>query len=50
MPLMPLNDSMFLLPESREQPMHVGGLQLFDLPPGAGKDHLRRALQGQASA
>lgn len=38
---MPLNDSMFLLPESRAQPMHVGGLQLFDLPEGAGKGYLR---------
>ncbi len=41
MGLMPLGDAAFLIPESREQPMHVGGLQLFDLPPGAGKDHLR---------
>ncbi len=37
---MPLNDSMFLLAERREQPMHVGGLQLFHLPPGAGEDFL----------
>lgn len=36
MQLMPITDSMFLLMESREHPMHVGGLQLFDLPPGAG--------------
>jgi WS/DGAT/MGAT family acyltransferase len=44
---MPLNDSMFLLGESREHPLHVGGLQLFDLPPGAGPDFvgtLRREL------
>ena len=39
---MPLNDSMFLLAERREQPMHVGGLQLFHFPPGAGEDFLRR--------
>ncbi|HET6963888.1 MAG TPA: wax ester/triacylglycerol synthase family O-acyltransferase [Acidimicrobiales bacterium] len=32
---MPVNDSMFLLAERREQPMHVGGLQLFHFPPGA---------------
>lgn len=38
---MPLNDSMFLLAERREQPMHVGGLQLFQLPPGADEDWLR---------
>ena len=37
---MPLNDSMFLLAERREQPMHVGGLQLFQLPPGADADWL----------
>src|SRR5579875_3753568 len=37
---MPLNDSMFLLAERREQPMHVGGLQLFHLPPDAGEDFL----------
>lgn len=40
MALMPVNDAMFMVPESREQPMHVGGLQLFDLPAGAGKDYL----------
>jgi diacylglycerol O-acyltransferase len=27
-------DAMFLLAERREQPMHVGGLQVFRLPPG----------------
>jgi diacylglycerol O-acyltransferase len=32
---MPPQDSMFIIPESREQPMHVGGLQVFELPPGA---------------
>ncbi len=35
MGLMPVTDSMFLVPETREQPMHVGSLQLFDPPPGA---------------
>ena len=33
-------DAMFLLGETREQPMHVGGLMLFDLPEGAGRDHV----------
>ncbi|MCV7176707.1 WS/DGAT/MGAT family O-acyltransferase [Mycolicibacterium sphagni] len=33
-------DSMFLLAESREHPMHVGGLQLFELPEGAGPEFL----------
>lgn len=32
---MPITDAMFLLAERREQPMHVGGLQLFKLPTGA---------------
>ena len=40
MALMPVTDSMFMIPETREQPMHVGGLQLFQLPEGAGKDYL----------
>jgi diacylglycerol O-acyltransferase len=36
MPLpMPPTDSLFLLAESREQPMHVGSLQLFVPPEGA---------------
>ena len=43
---MPLNDSMFLLAERREQPMHVGGLQLFHYPPGAGDDWLRELYDG----
>lgn len=30
-------DSIFLLGESREHPMHVGGLQLFELPHDAGR-------------
>jgi diacylglycerol O-acyltransferase len=33
-------DAMFLLGETREQPMHVGGLMLFELPEGAGRDHV----------
>ncbi len=40
MGLMPVTDSMFMLPETREQPMHVGGLQVFQLPEGAGPDWL----------
>ncbi|HWH30133.1 MAG TPA: wax ester/triacylglycerol synthase family O-acyltransferase [Mycobacteriales bacterium] len=35
MGLMPPQDAMFLVPESREMPMHVGGLQVFELPDGA---------------
>ncbi|MCB0929836.1 MAG: wax ester/triacylglycerol synthase family O-acyltransferase [Mycobacterium sp.] len=33
-------DSMFLLAESREHPMHVAGLQLFEPPEGAGPEFL----------
>lgn len=40
MPMMPVTDSMFLLVETREHPMHVGGLQLFKKPEGAGPDYL----------
>src|SRR4051812_12146773 len=32
--------SMFLVPETRDQPMHVGGLQLFEPPAGAGPDYI----------
>lgn len=38
---MPVTDSMFLFVESREHPMHVGGLQLFRKPEGADDDFLR---------
>jgi diacylglycerol O-acyltransferase / wax synthase len=38
--LMPPTDSMFLIPESADQPMHVGGLQVLELPEGAGKEYL----------
>jgi len=40
MPLMLPADSMFLIGESREHPLHVGGLQLFRKPPGAGPDYV----------
>ncbi len=33
-------DSLFLLSESREHPMHVGGLQLFEPPKDAGPDFM----------
>lgn len=32
----------FLYAESRTQPMHVGGLQLFERPEGAGRDYARQ--------
>ena len=34
-------DAVFLLGESREHPMHVGGLQLFEPPEGAGPEFVR---------
>ncbi len=34
-------DSMFLFTESREHPMHVGGLSLFEPPEGAGPEFVR---------
>ncbi|MCU1693867.1 MAG: diacylglycerol O-acyltransferase [Frankiales bacterium] len=49
MGLMPVNDSMFMIAESREQPMHVGSLQLFDLPAGAGKDYLTELYRDAVS-
>ncbi|KAA0019426.1 WS/DGAT/MGAT family O-acyltransferase [Antrihabitans cavernicola] len=38
-------DSVFLLGESREHPMHVGGLQLFVPPADAGPDYARQVYQ-----
>ena len=41
-------DSIFLLTESREHPMHVGGLQLFEPPEGAGPEFVREAAAALA--
>jgi diacylglycerol O-acyltransferase / wax synthase len=35
----------FLLAENRSQPMHVGGLQLFENPEGAGRGYTRRMYE-----
>jgi diacylglycerol O-acyltransferase len=35
----------FLLAENRSQPMHVGGLQLFEKPEGAGRDYVRSMVE-----
>ncbi|MCG5432432.1 wax ester/triacylglycerol synthase family O-acyltransferase [Mycobacterium sp. MYCO198283] len=43
MKLISPTDSMFLLAESREHPMHVGSLQLFEPPENAGEDFAREA-------
>ena len=45
MSFMPPTDSMFLLAESREHPMHVGGLQLFTPPDGSGPDFVRDVIE-----
>jgi WS/DGAT/MGAT family acyltransferase len=41
MELMAPTDAVFLLGESREHPMHVGGLQLYEPPEDAGPDFVR---------
>jgi diacylglycerol O-acyltransferase len=44
-------DSVFLLTESREHPMHVGGLQVFEPPEGAsGPEILREIHQAMVEA
>jgi diacylglycerol O-acyltransferase len=35
----------FLLAENRSMPMHVGGLQLFEKPEGAGRDYAREMFE-----
>ena len=40
MKLISPTDALFLVGESREHPMHVGGLQLFEPPAGAGPDFI----------
>jgi diacylglycerol O-acyltransferase / wax synthase len=51
MKLISPTDSMFLLTESREHPMHVGGLQLFEPPDGAsGPEFLREIHQAMVEA
>lgn len=42
-------DAIFLLGESREHPMHVGGLQLFEPPPGAGRAFVRELYKNLAA-
>ncbi|MCW4355885.1 wax ester/triacylglycerol synthase family O-acyltransferase [Hoyosella sp. YIM 151337] len=45
MALMLPQDFMFLAIESREHPMHVGGLELFSPPEGAGAEFVRERYQ-----
>lgn len=42
-------DQIFLRLERRNQPMHVGGLQLFSLPEGAGPDYVREIVAAARS-
>ncbi|EHI11935.1 WS/DGAT/MGAT family O-acyltransferase [Mycolicibacterium thermoresistibile] len=43
-------DSMFLLAESREHPMHVAGLQLFEPPPGTAGPEFLQGLHQRLAA
>ena len=43
-------DNIFLLGESREHPMHVGGLQLFEPPEDAGPEFVRDAYDAMLHA
>ena len=45
MKAMNLQDSMFLLIEQRQQPMHVGGLSIYTPPKGAGPDYVENIYQ-----
>jgi diacylglycerol O-acyltransferase len=46
---MPPTDSLFLLAESREHPMHVGSLQLFVPPDGADALDVRRMFEDEVA-
>jgi WS/DGAT/MGAT family acyltransferase len=41
MALMPVTDAVYLLSETRQTPTHVGSLQVYEMPDGAGPDWLR---------
>ncbi|MHB1535323.1 MAG: WS/DGAT/MGAT family O-acyltransferase [Acidimicrobiales bacterium] len=45
MGLIPPTDALFLIGESRGQPMHVGGLQLFRLPEDSGEEWVRELYE-----
>ena len=45
MKAMNLQDSMFLLIEQRQQPMHVGGLSIYTPPKDAGPDYVENIYQ-----
>jgi diacylglycerol O-acyltransferase len=43
---MSLQDSLFMVIEGRQQPMHVAGLHIYTPPAGAGEDHVQQIYQG----
>ncbi|MFF0493100.1 wax ester/triacylglycerol synthase family O-acyltransferase [Nocardia sp. NPDC004068] len=43
-------DAIFLAAETREHPMHVGGLQVFEPPADAGEDFVRELYAGLSGA
>ena len=43
---MSLQDSLFMVIEGRQQPMHVAGLHIYTPPAGAGEDHVQQIFQG----
>jgi WS/DGAT/MGAT family acyltransferase len=49
MQLISPTDNIFLLGESREHPMHVGGLQLFEPPEDAGPEFARETYEAMLS-
>jgi diacylglycerol O-acyltransferase len=49
MQFMSPTDSVFLLGESREHPFHVGALQLFKPPEGAGLEFIRELHEGMVA-
>ena len=50
MRLLSILDFMFLLLEKRKQPMHVGGLFLFEIPAEADEDFVLSLVQQMQSS
>jgi diacylglycerol O-acyltransferase len=48
--LMPPADAMFLIPETADQYMHVGSLQVFELPEGADRKWVRELYERQIAS
>ena len=43
---MSLQDSVYMVIEGRQQPMHVAGLHIYTPPAGAGEDYVQQIFQG----